>query len=163
MNFLLGIVTRNPMVLIWIAVGAFVVGAASGGGTAWTVQGWRLDAVQAKFDGFIATTKAEGEAAKKLANDQAAEDKRKKEQADEENARTLSALRADVKRLRDARPGGSFVPAAASGSLRPELACFDRSELERAIRGLDLGVQGLVDEGSEDAVSLNTSKSWAQS
>ena len=160
---LLGLVTQNPMLLVWIALGAFAAGAITGGGAAWTVQGWRLDAAKAEFKGFVDTTRAQGEAAQKLADTTKAADKKRKEQADAENKRTLDGQRADVKRLRNTRAGSSFVPAAATGASRVDLACFDRAELERSIRGLDLGVQSLVDEGSEAAVNLNTAKSWAQS
>lgn len=159
---LLGLVTQNPMLLVWIALGAFAAGAISGGGLAWTVQGWRLDAVKAEFKGFVATTRAQGEAAQKLSDATKAADKKRKDQADAENKRTIDTLRADVKRLRNARAGSSFVPAPAPGASRPELACFDRAELERAIRDLDRGVQGLVDEGSEAAVNLDTARTWAQ-
>lgn len=162
MNLILGLITKNPLVLVWIALGAFAAGAISGGGAAWTVQGWRIDAVQAKFDGFVATTRATGEAAQTAANLREAADKSKKEHADAENKRSLDRLRADNQRLRDARAGGSFVPAAAPGAGRPDLACFDRPELEHALRGFDSEVQGLVDEGDEAAVNLETAKAWAQ-
>lgn len=162
MSALLGMVTRNPLLLIWIALGAFAFGAVSGGGAAWTVQGWRLDAVRAEFKGFVDTTRVLGEAAQKQSDATKAANQKRKDQADAENKRTLDRLRADVKRLRDARAGGSFVPAAAAGTLRPDLACFDRPELERAIRGFDIGIQGIVDEGSAAAVNLDTAKAWAQ-
>ena len=162
MNLILGMITKNPLLLVWIALGAFAAGALSGGGAAWTVQGWRLDAVQAKFDGFVATTRTAGEAAQKAATLREAADKSKKEQADAENNRTLDRLRADNQRLRNTRAGSSFVPAAAPGTGRPDIACFDRPELERALRGFDLGIQGLVDEGSAATVNLDTARGWAQ-
>lgn len=66
MSLLLGLVGRvtgNPMLLVWIAIGAFVAGVVTGGGAAWKVQGWRLDAVKAEFKGFVDTTRALGKAA----------------------------------------------------------------------------------------------------
>ena len=140
---------------------AFVIGLSSGAGGAWWVQGLRLDAVQSKYDGFVATTEAEGAAAKKLAEAAAAEDNRKKESSDHEYQATIASLRADVKRMRDARAGSRFVPAAPAGSRRVDLACFDRAELERTIRDFDTAIQGLVDQGSADAVGLNVARSWA--
>lgn len=160
---LIGRVTGNPMLLIWIVLGAFVAGVVTGGGVAWKLQGWRLDAVKAEFKGFVDTTKAIGEAAQKLSDATKAADKKRQEQANEENKRTTDTLRADIKRLRNARASGNFVPAAATSASRPDLACFDRPELERAIRVLDLEIQGLVDEGSAAAVNLNTARGWAQS
>ena len=153
MNRLVGNIISNPALILWIAAGAFV----SGAGGAWWVQGLRLDAVQA----FVATTKAQGEAAKKLAEATAAEDKRKKESSDHEYKLRIASLTADVSRLRDARAGSRFVPAAPAGSRRVDLACFDRAELERTIRDFDAAIQGLVDQGSADAVGLNTARAWA--
>lgn len=162
MNLLLGMVTKNPLLLLWITLGAFAAGAISGGGAAWTVQGWRLDAVRARFDGFVSTTRAAGEAAQKAADIKESTDKNRKEQSDAENKRSLDRLRADNQRLRDARAGGSFVPAATPGAGRADLACFDRPELEHALRGFDSEVQGLIDEGDEAAVNLDTARTWAR-
>ena len=153
MNRLVGMITGNPATLLWLIAAAFVAGA----GGAWWVQGLRLDAVQA----FVATTKAEGEAAKKLAEATAAEDKRKKESSDHEYQTTIAGLNADVKRMRDARARAGYVPAAPAGSRSPELACFDRTELEQALRRFDEGVTGLIAEGDADAVGLNVARSWA--
>ena len=89
-------IVGNPALLLWIAAGAFVLGLTTGTGGAWWVQGLRLDAVQAKYDGFVATTKAQGEAAKKLADAQTAEDKRKKESSDHEYETRIASLTADV-------------------------------------------------------------------
>lgn len=161
MSRLVGLITGNPGLLLWLVIAAFVIGLGSGGSAAWWVQGLRLDAVQAEYDGFVATTKAQGEAAKKLADATAAEDKRKKESSDHEYQTTIASLRADVKRMRDARAGSRFVPAAPAGSRRVDLACFDRAELERTIRDFDSAIQGLVDQGSADAVGLNVARSWA--
>lgn len=160
MNRLVGLITGNPMVLVWIAVGAVMLGLASGAGGAWWVQGLRLDAVQAEYDGFVATTKAQGEAAKKLADAKAAEDKRIKDNSDHEYQITLAGLRADNQRLRDARASSRIVPAAPAGSRSPGLACFDRAELEQALQRLDDAISGLIGEGDADAVGLNAARSW---
>lgn len=157
MNRLVGHIIGNPALILWIAAGAFV----SGAGGAWWVQGLRLDALQAKYDGFVATTKAEGEAAKKLADAQAAEDKRKKESSDHEYETTIASLRADVKRMRDDRARSRFVPAAPAGSRSVGLACFDRAELEQALQRFDDGISGLIAEGDAGTVGLNTARAWA--
>ena len=153
MNRLVGHIIGNPALILWIAAGAFV----SGAGGAWWLQGLRLDAVQA----FVATVKAEGEAAKKFADATAAEDKRKKESSDHEYQTTISSLRADVKRMRDDRARSRFVPAAPAGSRSVGLACFDRAELEQALQRFDDGISGLIAEGDADAVGLNVARSWA--
>lgn len=151
------LIVGNP----WALAALFALGLAFGGSGAWWVQGQRLAATQARFDGFVATVKAEGDAAKKLADATAAEDKRKKESSDHEYQTTIASLRADVKRMRDARAGSRFVPSAPAGSRRVDLACFDRAELERTIRDFDTAIQGLVDQGSADAVGLNVARRWA--
>ena len=156
MNRLVGMITGNPATLLWIAAGAFVLGLSTGTGGAWWVQGLRLDAVQA----FVATTKAQGEAAKKLADAQTAEDKRKKESSDHEYETTIASLRADVKRMRDDRARSRFVPAAPAGSRSVGIACFDRAELERTLQQFDEAVTGLIAEGDADAVGLNVARSW---
>ena len=161
MNRLVGLITGNPTLLLWLALGSFALGLASGAGGAWKVRGWRLDAVQAKFDGFAATVKVEGDTAKKLADATVAEDKRKKESSDHEYETTIASLRADVKRMRDDRARSRFVPTAPAGSRSPELACFDRAELEQALRRFDEEITGLFAEGDADAVGLNVARSWA--
>ena len=157
MNRLVGMITGNPATLLWLMAAAFVIGLSSGAGGAWWVQGLRLDAVQA----FVATTKAQGEAAKKLADAQTAEDKRKKESSDHEYQTTIASLRADVKRMRDDRARSRFVPAAPAGSRSVGIACFDRAELERTLQQFDEAVTGLIAEGDADAVGLNVARSWA--
>ena len=161
MNRLVGMITGNPGVLLWLIGAAFVLGLSSGAGGAWWLQGLRLDAVQAKYDGFVATVKAEGDAATKLAEATAAEDKRNKESSDHEYQTTIASLDADVKRLRDDRARSRFVPAAPAGSRSVGLACFDRADLERTLQQFDEAVTGLIAEGDADAVGLNVARSWA--
>ena len=150
-------IVGNP----WALVALFALGLAFGGSGAWWVQGLRLDAVQAEYDGFVATTKAQGDAAKKLADATAAEDKRKKERSDHEYQTTIARLAADVKRMRDDRARASYVPAAPASSRRADLACFDRAELERTLQQFDDAITGLFAEGDADAVGLNVARSWA--
>ena len=151
------LIVGNP----WALAALFALGLAFGGSGAWWVQGQRLAATQARFDGFVATVKAEGDAAKKLVDAKAAEDKRIKENSDHEYQITLAGLLADNKRLRDARAGSSIVPAAPAGSRSPGLACFDRADLERTLQQFDEAVTGLIAEGDADAVGLNVARSWA--
>ena len=151
------LIVGNP----WALAALFALGLAFGGSGAWWVQGLRLDAVQAKYDGFVATTKAQGEAAKKEAEAKAKADRQLKESSDHEYETTIASLRADVKRMRDDRARASFVPAAPAGSRSPGLACFDRADLEQALRRLDVGISGLIEEGDADAVGLNAGRRWA--
>ena len=147
------LIVGNP----WALAALFALGLSSGAGGAWWVQGLRLDAVQA----FVATVKAEGDAAKKLADATAAEDKRKKESSDHDYQTTIAGLNADIKRMRDDRARSRFVPAAPAGSRSVGLACFDRADLERTLQQFDEAVTGLIAEGDADAVGLNVARSWA--
>src|SRR3990167_4177813 len=65
----LKIATGNPVTLLWICGGIFAVGLAIGGGSAWTVQGWRIEANESKWQTREAQINAES--AKKIqeAND----------------------------------------------------------------------------------------------
>lgn len=127
------------------------------------IQTKRLEAVQTEYATFAAGVEQVGKLAVAAAEKQKADDKLKKEKADAENATAIAAVRADNARLRAQRASRSYVPTAASGAASPERACFDRALLERALRDLDEGVSGLVDEGSEATVNLDTAKRWAQS
>lgn len=161
MKRLVEMVVGNPAALLWLLLAAFVAGLASGAAPAWYVQGLRLDALQSKHDGFVNTTKAQGEAAKKEAEAKAKADRQLKESSDREYQITIASLRADVKRMHDDRARASFVPAAPAGSRSPGLACFDRADLEQALRRLDVGISGLIEEGDADAVGLNAGRRWA--
>lgn len=147
----------------WIYAAIAAAAFATGGTAAWQHQGARLDTVRAEFAGFVSTTRVMGEAAKKAAAEQAARDLQSKTRADHENQTAIERLRSDNKRLRErADSSGSAVPAAAAGASRPDLACFDRTELDAAIRRYESGIQGVAEKGSEAVVNLDTAKRWAQ-
>ena len=123
----------------------------------WDAQRW-----EKKYYTFEAQVKVLGEAAKEKAKAQEMADKLRKDIADAENATTVARLTTTIKRLRDQHASTSLVPAAAPGASRPELACFDRPLLIGALRRFEEGVEGLVGEGDQATVSLNTAKEWAQ-
>lgn len=152
-----GFIQLSAMMWGAIAAGAVILSLTA----AVYVQTVRLTASKAEFAEFKGGVEALGRAAEKAAQDKAMQDKLFKEKVDAENVRLTAALNARTKQLRDARAGGGIVPAAPAGASRPDLAAFDRAELERAVRALDSGVQGLVDEGSQATVELNTAKAWA--
>lgn len=148
---------RLSAVLVSLALGVLL-----GFSVAWSWQASNLDAISAEYNGFVDTTRALGDAAQKASLEREARDKAEKTKADNENKLTITSLRADVKRLRNARASSNYLPSAPTGAQRPDLACFDRTELEQSLRSFDAGIQGLVDEGSEAAVNLNTARRWAQ-
>lgn len=124
------------------------------------LQTGRLSIEKREHALFVKTTKQIGEAAQRAAAKRIEADKKAKGKADEENRKTIAGLRADNKRLRDERARSGYVPPAAPGARRPDLATFDRAELERALQFLDAGVQEIVGEGDESRVNLDTGKHW---
>lgn len=55
MNWLLKMITGNPLVLLWMALAVFGFGVASGGGAAWFVQGLRLTHAEQEFTQYKQT------------------------------------------------------------------------------------------------------------
>lgn len=145
----------------WALAATFALGLVLGASPAWYVQGSRLDSAKSQHAAFVAVTKAQGEAAQDKANRQAVADRQAKERADRDYQTNIDRLRADAKRLRDERTRANYVPAAPATSGDTSAACFDRAELESAIRRLDSGFQGLIDQGDEARAQLNVVKAWA--
>lgn len=135
------------------------------------VQSWRLDRcqgkaaeIQRKFDGFVADTKRIGEQAEKEAHAEMLRNKLWKGLNDEKTNADLARLRLERDRLRNNRTGarGGLLPAAPSGASRPERACLDRADADRALREFEAGVEGLIAEGDEARVKLDGARRWAQ-
>lgn len=145
---------------LWLAVGAAVLIAGLSGAV--YVQTSRLEAVRTEYATFKAEVKVLGEAAQKAADAQKASDKLKKEKADAYNKRELAGLADTVKRLHDERANSNLLPAPAPGSRSPEIAAFDRSQLERALSVFVEGAANLVTEGSQAVIDLNAAKEWAK-
>lgn len=155
----------NPLAWRLIVYGGLILAAM--GWTAYEVYGHEERKVQAVKD-ELATFKggvaALGLAAEKRTKEENAASLKRKQDADKENAdsaRRDTALIASLRAAAAKRTNGRFVPSAPATSRSPNLACFDRPELESAIRGLVGEVRGLVDEGSKSALDLNTARIWA--
>lgn len=144
--------------LIALAAAALVI---AGLGVAVKVQTSRLEACQENHAAFVADVRARGEEQERRAAEQAAADRKAKERSDAEAKR----LRADndrlADRLRDERARSGYVPAAPAGARRPDLACFDRAELERALGQLDAGVSRIAREGDAARIDLDVARRWA--
>ena len=91
-----------------------------------------------------------------------AQAKKDKERADNENKVNRGRITSLSNQLRDARSARSYLPPAAPGSTSPATIAFDRAALDAAIRRLDTGVQGLIDEGDAAIADLDTARRWAQ-
>lgn len=158
---------QRGFVLPALGITAYAAIAASvvifGMGVALKVESSRLASCKQEFEGFKAQVKALGDVA--AAKSKAETDRQAKLLKDTEatSAKLKSDLSIANKRLRNERASRSRVPAAPPTSSRPDLACFDRSLLADALRQLDEGVSGLVDEGSENTLRLKMSVDWAAS
>jgi hypothetical protein len=155
-----------------VLYGAIAAGAAilTLSGLLW-LQTSRLDRcveakakVAAEFEVFVQEAKRLGEAAQREAHAEMLRDKMWKELNDAKNTADMAALRAERDRLRRDRAGarGGVVPPAPAGTRDPATACFDRPQLERAIRDFEAGVEGLIEQGDEARVGLDGAKRWAQ-
>jgi hypothetical protein len=153
----------NPLVP---KLGAIVLVLGTMFAAGWAVNGWRWEAryvkLDAQFAKFKSDTASAGQQARLAAAGKALKDQARKEAADEKNRRTITALRSDIERMRDDRDRarGSGVPPAPAASERPDLAAFDRAELERAYGALVAGLRTLVDECTKAVVDLDTAKQW---
>ncbi|MBT9176719.1 MAG: hypothetical protein DDT20_01041 [Firmicutes bacterium] len=130
-------------------------------GAVW-LQSARLKSVKIEYAAFKTQVKNAGEAAAKESARATAANLKAKERADAENLRTSNALRADIKRLRDARTGSGFLPPAPAGATSPDGITLKRAELESALRRFDEGVARLLEEGDRARIDLDTARRWAQ-
>jgi hypothetical protein len=122
------------------------------------------ESTRLQYRTFVSEVKRVGEAAAKKAKAQEAADRKRKEAADNETKTLRNNLAAARKRLRDNRnsPAGSLLPPDPSGSPSPERAAFNRAELDRALRAFEEGIEGLIIEGDEARMSLDTAKRWVR-
>ena len=139
-----------------------LAGALLGALIAWSIQSLRIDALQSQYDAFVDTAKAAGDIAQKQADARAEHDKQLKATSDANYQTAIDNLNADIARLRNARAGRNIVPPSPTNSRRPDLACFDRAELEQAVRNFDSGIQRLVDQGSANTIRLNAAAEWGR-
>ncbi len=155
----------------WVKPVAYVLGAALlAGAFTWyrhslIQQGW--DERDKDFQAFKADVDATGKAAAAKAIWEDHNNELRKEKADAENATTRAALAVALNSLRVEADHRSFtVPGAPAGSSRPDLACFDRAEYQRAhgesLVRLRRGARGIADEGTACTIDLNTAKNWEQ-
>lgn len=157
MNWLLGKIVGNPAVLFVIVLAAFL----AGGSAAWTVQGWRLDAVQSRFDGFVATVKAKGEAAEKLKAAKEAEHARITKEIRDAIPKQIAAARSGAVtayRLRHPNAGGSCVPSAADSAGRPDAA----REEPVAAGWSGTAAPAFIEDCAQDATVVNAWQAWAR-
>ena len=151
---------EGPM--LYAALGASVLILALGG-LVW-LQTSRLDDLRAEYEQFKGGVEALGRAAKDAAAAKEAEDKKRKESADAENAKTVAALNSRIAGLRKqlSTSGGSLSPSPAGSRCPDGQTCFDRAEYQRADGDFVAEARGLADEGTAVTADLDTAKRWAQ-
>ena len=148
------------MTTIYGAIGAIIV--IAGLGEALKVQTHRLALSEAAYDSFVAQTKALGDVQneKVKAADQLHASIVKEK--DHENSALHDKLSTTSKRVRDTNTRGSLVPQNPAGSASPNLACFDRAELDSALREFSRATSELAIEGESATIDLDTGKKWIQ-
>ena len=145
--FLLG----NWQIIVYGAVIMAVVGFV-----------WNCERVKKDRDQIIARLEVQAAENERRIKVIVAQAKKDKEKADNENKVSRSRISSLSNQLRDARRATSYLPPAAPGSPSPATIAFDRAALDAAIRRLDAGIQGLIDEGDAAIADLDTAKRWAQ-
>jgi len=143
----------SPMVIM--GVGLVLLGAAA------AIQTKRVENIKAEYAAFVSNVKLLGEQAEKKAREEEAQNRKRKEASDRENAINRSRIADLSRQLREQRSRTGILPGASPGSASPQTACFSRPELERALQSLDAGVSTLLAEGDAAIVDLNSVKSWA--
>ena len=141
----------------WLALAIAAAGLAT--------RAW-LDEREA-FASYRGAVEALNQAAQDRTRARISLDRSRKETADAQNSAAALAWLAAVDRLRRAAgPVGAIVPAAAPGARDPGRACFDRTILEREIRGaledFRAATRGIVEEGDGARLKLDTAIRWAQ-
>jgi len=154
-----------PRLLLCAAIAAALVGFGAVGASKYYAP--RLKALQSDFDQFRGGVEALGKAAAQKAKETDEANRKRKQDADKENAAAVAALRSTIAGLQSERAkrgsAGGFVSQPAPDALGLKLACYDSAKLDDALRKLDSGVQGLVDEGSKAVTDLDSARRWAAS
>lgn len=154
---------RGVIAILYLWIAGVIAATIIGLSIAVKVQTARLEAVKAEYSAFKAQVAALGEAAAKEAARVNLANQKAKEVADAKT-KALLVANADLgKRLRDARSNSGFLPKPPADSRSPQLACFQRTELESALQRLDAGVSELIGEGATFQLRLATAAEWAKS
>ena len=144
----------------------FAVGVGVGAVPAWEYQSAKREAVQAKFDGFVAQTKAQGEAAEAARLKDIAdrnEISKRKEQDHEKRIQTLdakyaAALTAARRVLPANTLGRETQPLSSAATV---ISCPDRqADIAGGLADLEVGVLGLLKRGETAIERTALCKEW---
>lgn len=146
----------NPLQILYSVIAAVVIG-----GVGWYI--YDCESKKTDFAVFKSNVELLGKKAKEEADRKETANKLAKEKADAQNQKLRANNAALTKRLHDARARSGFLPAPAPAAKRPDILAFDRTELDGALRRLDAGVSGLVAEGDQARIDLDTVREWSNS
>ena len=154
-----------PRLLLYAAIAAALVGMGAVGASKYYAP--RLEAEKRAFAEFRGGVEALGRAASLKAKETDEANRKRKQDADKENAAAVAALRGTIAGLRGERAkrgaAGGFVSQPAPDALGLRLSCYDSAKLDDALRKLDRGIQGLVAEGDQATIDLNSVRKWISS
>lgn len=139
----------------------FLTGILVGGIGAWWIQHLRIQLLQSQYQHIVDQSKVETEIAKKQGENRLLYNQRQQEASNGQYQRNIDQLHVLVSSLQHARTVSSFVPSVSPVASKSDVACFDRSELERTLQQFDGGIQGLITEGDATAFALNNARVWA--
>lgn len=129
-------------------------------GAAFLGNGWR--SAHDALVSFKAAQSAIAEYQSKQRVEQIKADNARKDANNEMLKLRLAGLATDNKRLRDGASASS-LPARPADTRCPEAwACFDRGELDSALRRFTQDTAGLIAEGAEVRLRLTTAIEWAK-
>lgn len=114
-----------------------------------------------RFASFKAAVTAVGQAQEDRTRARVARDKQRKKESDNENLKLRADYQLLAGRLRE-RARAGVLPERPAPAGRPAAIAFNWDDLDRALRDLDTGVRGLVEEGDQDRIDLDTARRWAQ-
>lgn len=150
-----GIISITSWVILGLGAAVLVEGIVV------KVQTSRLASKTAQYDQYKGGVEALGRAAQIAAAKANLAAMKNKERVDEETKRVAAVAAGDARRLRDSVAGRSAVPGPGPGTERPDLACFDRTELDAAVGDFQREAAEIAIEGAAAVTGLNLAKSWA--
>lgn len=116
-----------------------------------------------RLESYQIAVKAVGQAQEERTAQRIKDDQANKKETDRGYKIKLAAANRFANALADQlrkAPSGGFVPAAPAGAPSPDRACFDRTQLDGALRNFAADTAGLIAEGDRGIIGLDTGKHW---